>query len=238
LKRAWADGGPALHPETRHGAVGNGREKSCQVGDSTPDRFTADTAKKTGQSERVVQRDASRAERVDPGVLATIAENLHRAELTVLERSEHIAEWVRLTENDEFSDNNVQKLSVRGRVGEGRPEGGINAAVRELGIDRTEAQRAVKLAKLSDEAKDTATVCYVASDEGGFRAASNPNSIRRRAASARGGMSNCLRRHSSISSLSSGGRRNSKRVGFRSMEDLYGSYGGYVKYVDVVLTIR
>ncbi len=39
------------------------------------------------------------------------------------------------------------KLSARARAGEGRPEGGINAAVRELGIDRTEAQRAVKIAE-------------------------------------------------------------------------------------------
>jgi len=42
----------ALHPETAHGAIGNGREKSRQVGDSTSDRFTADTATKTGESER------------------------------------------------------------------------------------------------------------------------------------------------------------------------------------------
>ncbi|MCG7360814.1 hypothetical protein MHZ93_06065 [Roseomonas sp. ACRSG] len=53
----------ALHPETRHGAIGNGREKSGQDGHST-ERFTADTAGKTGQSERVVRRDATRGERV------------------------------------------------------------------------------------------------------------------------------------------------------------------------------
>ena len=51
------------HPETRHGAAGRGREKSCQVGDSN-DRFTKDTAAKTGQSERNVQRDAARGEKV------------------------------------------------------------------------------------------------------------------------------------------------------------------------------
>jgi hypothetical protein len=59
----------ALHPETRHGVIGNGREKSRQVGDSTPDRFTADTAARTGQSERKVQRDAQRGESVDDGPL-------------------------------------------------------------------------------------------------------------------------------------------------------------------------
>jgi len=62
----------ALHPETRHGAVGNGRGKSCQVGDSTHSRFSADTSAKTGATERVVQRDASRGERIDDAVLSDI----------------------------------------------------------------------------------------------------------------------------------------------------------------------
>ena len=47
----------ALHPETKHGAIGDGHNQSRQVGDSA-ERFTADTARKTGQSERKVQRDA------------------------------------------------------------------------------------------------------------------------------------------------------------------------------------
>ena len=70
-----------------------------------------------------------------------IAENLHRCELTVLERSEHIAEWVRLTEEKQaaVSAQLAPKLSARGRSGEGRPESGINAAVRELGVERTQA---------------------------------------------------------------------------------------------------
>ena len=54
-----------LHPETKHGQIGNGREKSRQVGDSTADRFTADTAQKTGTSERVIQRDAARGSKID-----------------------------------------------------------------------------------------------------------------------------------------------------------------------------
>ncbi len=74
------------------------------------------------------------------GRLWEIAENLHRAELTALERAEHIAEWVRLTEQKLAQ---VAPVSERGRV-EGRGnKGGINAATRELGIDRSEAQRAV-----------------------------------------------------------------------------------------------
>jgi len=57
----------ALHPETRNGATGNGRQKVRQLGEPTlPDRFTADTATKTGQSERSVQRDAHRGEKIAP----------------------------------------------------------------------------------------------------------------------------------------------------------------------------
>ena len=65
-----------------------------------------------------------------------IAENLHRAELTVLERSEHIAEWVRLTDGQPKA-----QVAPSLHTG-GRSDKGINAAVRELGIGRTEAQRA------------------------------------------------------------------------------------------------
>lgn len=76
-----------------------------------------------------------------------IAENLHRADLTKIERDEMVAEWIRLTE--------VSPQSVAKPHG-GRPEGGVEAAARELGINREDARRAVKVAALSDEAKDAA----------------------------------------------------------------------------------
>ena len=82
---------------------------------------------------------------------AEIAENLHRAELTVQERADHIAEWVKLT--DETVKAQVAPLEPHKR---GRPDQGINSAVRELGIDRTEAQRAVKIASIEPEAKAAA----------------------------------------------------------------------------------
>jgi ParB-like chromosome segregation protein Spo0J len=50
------------HPETKNGAVGGGRKQVRQVGEPAAERFTADTAKKTGKSERAVQRDAARGE--------------------------------------------------------------------------------------------------------------------------------------------------------------------------------
>ena len=89
----------------------------------------------------------------------TGAENLHRAELTVQERSDMLAEWVRLTEEKQSA-----QLAPKGPVGH-RPQGGINAAVRELGIDRTQAQRAVKIAAITPEAKAAAREAGIANNQ-------------------------------------------------------------------------
>lgn len=54
----------ALHPETKNGAT---KERSTlrQIGEvSKADRFTADASEKTGIAERVIQRDATRGERI------------------------------------------------------------------------------------------------------------------------------------------------------------------------------
>lgn len=56
-----------LNPDTKHGGD---RDPSRQVGDLP--RFTADTAKATGQSERTVQRVAERGDKILPEVLAMI----------------------------------------------------------------------------------------------------------------------------------------------------------------------
>ncbi len=86
-----------------------------------------------------------------------ISENLHHADLSVIERAEHIAEWIRLTEEKLISAQVAPKSkSKTNPKGSGRQEGGINAAVRELGIDRTEAQRAVKIAGLTPEGREAA----------------------------------------------------------------------------------
>ena len=84
-----------------------------------------------------------------------IAENLHRAELTVLERDEQIAEWVRLS--DLQSAQIAQNENSKRDDGKGhRHEGGVSKASRELGIDRDDARRATKVAGLTQEAKDAA----------------------------------------------------------------------------------
>ena len=62
----------ALHPETRNGATGSGREKVRQNGEAK--RFTQDTAALTGKSERSVQRDAELGNAIDKGVLDEITD--------------------------------------------------------------------------------------------------------------------------------------------------------------------
>ena len=104
---------------------------------------------------------------------AEIAENLYRAELTAAERAEHIAEWVRLTEAKAVSGQVVQKLSSRGRAGEGRPESGISKAARELPVSgstpeakRKTVERALKIANdTTPEAKEAARTAGLADNQ-------------------------------------------------------------------------
>jgi ParB-like chromosome segregation protein Spo0J len=83
-----------------------------------------------------------------------ISENLHRAELTALEESEHIAEWLELTKEDEtVSAQNGQKGKT------GRPKGGVSDAARKLPGKGTQAAkrhkitRAAKIAGIDAEVK-------------------------------------------------------------------------------------
>lgn len=74
-----------------------------------------------------------------------IAENLHRADLSKIERDELVAEWVRLTAvSDKMSETR-----------EGRP-GAASQTARDLDMNERDVQRAVKVASLSTEAKDAA----------------------------------------------------------------------------------
>jgi hypothetical protein len=89
--------------------------------------------------------------------LAEIAENLHRVELTRLERGELEAEWVRLTAEQEVSGKDFQKPQG------GRPEGGTSKAARELPIPgktddskRKHLDDSIKINSMSAEAKAAA----------------------------------------------------------------------------------
>jgi ParB family chromosome partitioning protein len=84
----------------------------------------------------------------DEAEMWEISENLHRAELTVLQRSEQVGKWVAL----------AAKLAQPAPVSKGGrgKEGGERKAAKELNIDRDAIRRAVKIAGLSDEAKKAA----------------------------------------------------------------------------------
>lgn len=82
--------------------------------------------------------------------LVEIAENLHRAELTALERDEQIAEWLRLSEAKGVSSQAGTKPQG------GRPQSGVRAASREIGVSKSTAHRAVQVDSLSPEAKKAA----------------------------------------------------------------------------------
>jgi len=90
-----------------------------------------------------------------------ISENVHRAELTVLERDEQIAEWIELVERRRQKDqvsNKANKPSQVAPVSKGGRgiESGVRAAARELKIGKDDARRATKVARLSDAAKQVA----------------------------------------------------------------------------------
>ena len=91
----------------------------------------------------------------DAARLWEIAENLHRADLTALQRDEHVAEWIRLTEKRAADIDAVARVEPRDSKGKFK-ESGIRAAARELGVERNTAQRAVKVDSLTDEAKEVA----------------------------------------------------------------------------------
>jgi ParB-like chromosome segregation protein Spo0J len=86
-----------------------------------------------------------------------ISENLHRADLNVLEESEQITEWMRLAGDEpDVDEPEVVLAQVGPKIGRGRPAGGERAAVRKLGIKRTSAQRAKMIADIEPEAKKAA----------------------------------------------------------------------------------
>lgn len=78
-----------------------------------------------------------------------IAENLHRAELSAVERAEHVAEWVRLT---------AEKVSRGGTpTGGAQPnEAGIRKAAAELGVSKSTAHRSATIAALPQDVRDQA----------------------------------------------------------------------------------
>lgn len=79
--------------------------------------------------------------------MKTIKSN--QTELTALERDEQVARWV------ELSAARISRQPDE-KTARGRPKGGVNSAAKEIGVSEPDARRAVKVAKLSDEAKAAA----------------------------------------------------------------------------------
>lgn len=102
-----------------------------------------------------------------------ISENLHRAELSVLERSDHISEWIELTEQKIAEEKNKLTNCESNKRTRGQPEGGIEAAERELGLKRMEGRRAVSVASLPEEAKQAARESGLDDHQSALLAAAN-----------------------------------------------------------------
>jgi ParB-like chromosome segregation protein Spo0J len=94
-----------------------------------------------------------------------ISENLHRAELTVLQRSQQIEEYTALAKQKREAEGALhvahrppdkkeepERVSVQVAQKLGRPESGDSLAARDLGVTCEEVTRAQMIASLSDEA--------------------------------------------------------------------------------------
>jgi ParB-like chromosome segregation protein Spo0J len=81
--------------------------------------------------------------------LQEIAENLHRSELTALERDTQIGRWAELTA--------AKASHVETPLGGAQPsEKGVRKVANDLGLDKSDVQRAFKVASISPEAKQAA----------------------------------------------------------------------------------
>lgn len=91
--------------------------------------------------------------------LHEIAENLHRAELTVLERDKQIARWVELMAVREEVSDNLSETSApeaRKKKSKGGRPGMASATAREIGANERDVRRAVKVASITPEAQQAA----------------------------------------------------------------------------------
>lgn len=117
------------HPETGHGGD---RRSSRQVGDLN-DRFTADTAKSTMQSERSVQRDATRGEKIAPEVMAEIKADPDLNKGVVLDmvaRAPREAQQQRLSEI--AADRARPRETVEIQTPEEAEDEAVNAVLRKI----------------------------------------------------------------------------------------------------------
>jgi ParB-like chromosome segregation protein Spo0J len=91
----------------------------------------------------------------DAALLSEIAENLHRADLTALERSEHLNRWRELT------------LEANAQVGHsgGKPDRGHSRTAKEFGTTRQAVERAEIIDSITPEIKETARAAGLADNQ-------------------------------------------------------------------------
>jgi ParB family transcriptional regulator, chromosome partitioning protein len=109
--------------------------------------------------------------------MAEIAENLHRVELSELERSEQITEWIKLAA-EEAEDKPAQVAQVSPATGGRGQKGGLSEAAREIGLTREAARRAQTIAGLPAEAKAAAQDLRLADNQSALlEAAKSPDPL-------------------------------------------------------------
>jgi hypothetical protein len=99
-----------VHPETRVGATGRKGRKICD--DKTTDRFSKDTAAKTGRSERSVQLDAKRGKQ--QRIKETIA--------TSLDKGDELDALAEITEVDPAKADQLIDQAVTGEQASAKAE--------------------------------------------------------------------------------------------------------------------
>lgn len=123
------------------------------TGPATPFRERAPWALVTGPEplheayHSVKGRQCQAAQLIAPGKRVEI----HRSELTALERDRLVSEWCELV-----GEKPVQDEPVSSRVGGRGNKGGSREAERQLGLDHADVVRARKVASLSPEAQEKA----------------------------------------------------------------------------------
>jgi uncharacterized ParB-like nuclease family protein len=143
----------ALHPETRHGAIGGGHDQSRKLCDSAKaERFTGDTAAHTSRSERAVQLDAARGENIAEGVLEVImgtdfdfGTNLDALAKLHVEQQQAVAEYVR---NGDLISAKVLISPPADQTGNGTPANDAKS------IDKQMAALKTAWSKACPEARD------------------------------------------------------------------------------------
>ena len=88
-----------------------------------------------------------------------IAENLHRSNLTKLQRSEQILEWRRLKEKR-------QKAAQASTAGGHQPsDKGVSSAARQLDLSRDDVRRSDVIARISSKAKKAAEAAELGNNQ-------------------------------------------------------------------------